>query len=285
VDGVVLEGASAIDESMVSGEPFPVAKTAGDRVIGATLNGTGSFVMRAERVGSETLLARIVRMVAEAQRSRAPIQKLADQVSAWFVPGVILVAALAFGVWALLGPEPRLAYAVVTAVSVLIIACPCALGLATPISIMVAMGRGATAGILFRNAEAIETLRKVDTLVVDKTGTLTEGKPSLSDVLAAPGQDPAAVLRIAAGLEVASEHPLAAAVLAGARARGIEPARVERFESITGQGVKALLEGRVVALGTLSLLESLGASPDAMRDRGNPRGGRTVLFGADGGCL
>ena len=287
VDGVVLEGASAIDESMVSGEAFPVAKTAGDGVIGATLNGTGSFVMRAERVGSETLLARIVRMVAEAQRSRAPIQKLADRVSAWFVPAVILAAALAFAVWALFGPEPRLAYAVVTAVSVLIIACPCALGLATPISIMVAMGRGATAGILFRNAEAIETLRKVDTLVVDKTGTLTEGKPSLTDVLAAPGQDPSAVLRIAAGLEVSSEHPLAAAVLAGAKARGIEPARVEQFESITGQGVKAQLEGRVVGLGTPSLIESLGASPEAMRDSAESlrAEGQTVLFVADGGRL
>ena len=287
VDGVVLEGASAIDESMVSGEPFPVAKRAGDRVIGATLNGTGSFVMRAERVGSDTLLARIVRMVAEAQRSRAPIQKLADRVSAWFVPAVILVAALAFVVWALFGPEPRLAYAVVTAVSVLIIACPCALGLATPISIMVAMGRGATAGILFRNAEAIETLGKVDTLVLDKTGTLTEGKPALTDVLAAPGQDPAAVLRIAAGLELSSEHPLAAAVLAGAKARGIEPAPVVRFESVTGQGVKALLEGRAVALGAPSFLESLGVSTDAMRDRAESlrAEGQTVLFVADGGRL
>ncbi|MGH7682511.1 MAG: copper-translocating P-type ATPase, partial [Candidatus Eiseniibacteriota bacterium] len=284
VDGVVLEGASAVDESMVSGEAFPVAKKAGDRVIGATLNGTGSFVMRAERVGQETLLARIVRMVADAQRSRAPIQKLADQVSAWFVPTVILVAIAAFAIWALFGPEPRLTYAVVTAVSVLIIACPCALGLATPISIMVAMGRGATAGVLFRNAEAIETLQRVDTLVLDKTGTLTEGKPSLTVVEAAPGFESASLLRVAAGLEVSSEHPLAAAILAGSKARGIEPATVEGFQSVTGQGVKGRWDGRDVALGSAPFLQSLGVSTGGMSARADSlRGdGHTVLFVSDG---
>jgi Cu+-exporting ATPase len=284
VDGIVLEGVSAVDESMVSGEPIPVEKRPGDRLVGATINGTGSFVMRAERVGSETLLARIVNMVAEAQRSRAPIQKLADRVSRYFVPAVILVAILTFGVWGILGPEPRMAYALVNAVAVLIIACPCALGLATPISIMVAMGRGATMGILFRNAEAIEILCKVDTLVVDKTGTLTEGKPKLVAVVASDGRSEAEILRIAAGLERASEHPLAAAILAGAAERKVEAAPVQGFESITGQGVKGRIDGRVVALGNRALIETLGID---LRERLDPAeamraDGQTVMFVVDG---
>jgi Cu+-exporting ATPase len=217
VDGVVVQGASAVDESMVSGEPIPVEKRPGDRVIGATVNGTGMLLMRAERVGAETLLAQIVQMVAEAQRSRAPIQKLADVVAAYFVPVVIAVAAITFIVWSLVGPEPRLAHALVNAVAVLIIACPCALGLATPMSIMVATGRGATMGVLFKDAEAIEVLRKVDTLVVDKTGTLTEGKPKLVAVVPADGWDEVTLLRLAGSLERGSEHPLAAAIVAGAR--------------------------------------------------------------------
>ena len=284
VDGVVLEGGSAVDESMVSGEPIPVEKRQGDRLVGATINGTGSLVMRAERVGSETLLARIVQMVAEAQRSRAPIQKVADRVSQYFVPAVILVAIAAFVVWSLLGPEPRMAYALVNAVAVLIIACPCALGLATPISIMVAMGRGATMGILFRNAEAIEILCKVDTLVMDKTGTLTEGKPKLVAVVSADGIDETEVLRLAAGLERGSEHPLAGAILAGAEERKVEPAPAQSFESITGRGVKGHIDGRVVALGNRALVESLGIDlrkwlgrAEAMR-----ADGQTVVFVIDG---
>ena len=284
VDGSVLEGTSTVDESMVSGEAIPVEKGPGDRMIGATVNGTGSLVMRAERVGSETLLARIVQMVAEAQRSRAPIQKLADQVSAWFVPAVLGIAVITFAVWALVGPEPRMAYAIVSAVSVLIIACPCALGLATPLSIMVAMGRGATMGILFRNAEAIETLRKVDTLVVDKTGTLTEGKPKLVSVAATPGFDEPSVLRLAAGLERGSEHPLAAAILAGARERGIEPQEVKDFQSVTGQGVKAGIDGTVVALGNRTLMEALGVDLAGVLDRAEAlrAEGQTVMFVAKG---
>ncbi len=238
VDGVVLEGSSSVDESMVTGEPIPVEKQQGDRVIGATVNGTGSLVMRAEKVGSETLLARIVQMVAEAQRSRAPIQKLADVVAGYFVPAVVVIAIVTFAVWSLVGPAPRMAHALVNAVAVLIIACPCALGLATPMSIMVAMGKGATAGVLFKNAEAIEVLRKVDTLVVDKTGTLTEGKPKLVTVEPAPGQSEAALLRDAASLERGSEHPLAAAIVEGAEERGAAPSKAEGFESVTGKGVK-----------------------------------------------
>ena len=226
VDGVVLEGRSAVDEALVTGEPIPVEKEPGSRVTGGTVNGTGGFVMRADRVGADTLLAQIVRMVGEAQRSRAPIQRLADQVSAWFVPAVVAVAALTALAWGLFGPEPRLAYALVNAVAVLIIACPCALGLATPMSIMVATGRGALAGVLIKHAEALETLEKVDTLLVDKTGTLTEGKPRLVSVVAAR-RDVAvtrSILALAAGLERGSEHPLAAAILAGAAARGVAPA-------------------------------------------------------------
>jgi Cu+-exporting ATPase len=287
VDGVVLEGTSAVDESMVTGEPMPVEKRAGDAVIGATVNATGSFIMRADTVGSGTLLARIVAMVAQAQRSRAPIQKLADVVSGYFVPAVVAVAALTAIVWAAVGPEPRTAHAIVNAVAVLIIACPCALGLATPMSIMVAMGRGAAAGVLFKNAEAIEVLRSVDTLVVDKTGTLTLGKPALASVVPAPGWDEAGLLRAAASLEQGSEHPLAAAIVEGARARGIALTRAESFESRTGKGVVGRVEGRTVALGNVTLLADLGVvateaweKADALR-----RDGQTAMFVAVDGAL
>jgi len=280
VDGVVLEGVSPVDESMVTGEPIPVEKRTGDRVTGATVNGTGALVMRAERVGSETLLARIVQMVAEAQRSRAPIQKLADRVAGWFVPAVVGIAAVTFIVWGLFGPEPRMAHALISAVAVLIIACPCALGLATPMSIMVAAGKGATMGVLFRNAEAIEVMRKVDTLVVDKTGTLTEGKPKLITVAPTKGWDETGLLRLAAGLERGSEHPLAAAIVAGARERGVEIANAASFESLTGKGVKGRVDGSEVALGNRKLLDDLGVDPgdlavkaDALR-----QDGQTVMF-------
>ena len=260
VDGVVLDGSSFLDESMISGEPVPVEKKPGDRVIGATLNGLGSFLMRAERVGRDTLLAQIVRMVSEAQRSRAPIQRLADVVAGYFVPAVVLAAAIAFAAWATFGPEPRLAYALLSAVAVLIIACPCALGLATPMSIMVGTGRGATAGVLVRNAEALELLAKVDTLVVDKTGTLTEGKPRLVSVVPAGELDERELLRLAASVERASEHPLARAIVEGAEARGIEPAEARDFQSIPGQGAIGRVDGRTVAIGNPKLLES-GATP------------------------
>ncbi|HET8624267.1 MAG TPA: copper-translocating P-type ATPase [Gemmatimonadales bacterium] len=258
VDGVVLEGTSSVDESMVTGEPIPVEKQPGDKVVGATVNGTGSLVMRAEKVGAETLLSRIVAMVAEAQRSRAPIQKLADVVSGYFVPIVVVIAGITFVVWSLIGPEPRMAHALINAVAVLIIACPCALGLATPMSIMVATGRGATMGVLFRNAEAIEVLRKVDTLVVDKTGTLTEGKPRLVTVLPSELLDDAALLRLAASLERGSEHPLAAAIVTGAEGRNVQLVQVEGFESITGKGVRGTVERRGVALGNRALMADLG---------------------------
>jgi Cu+-exporting ATPase len=280
VDGVILEGSGGIDESMVTGEPIPVAKGPGDEVIGSTVNGTGALIMEARRVGSETLLSRIVAMVAEAQRSRAPIQKLADRVAGYFVPIVVGVAVLSFVVWAWLGPPPQLAHALLAAVAVLIIACPCALGLATPISIMVATGRGATMGILFRNAEAIELFRKVDTLVVDKTGTLTEGKPRLVDVQGQGGADPDEVLRLAAGLERGSEHPLAEAIVAGAVERGIGVAPATEFESVTGKGVRGRVDGSSVALGNAAFfrelgidLESLAASAEEAR-----RDGRTAVF-------
>ena len=285
VDGVVVEGSSSVDESMVTGEPIPVEKRAGDRVIGATVNGTGSVVMEAERVGSETLLAQIVQMVAEAQRSRAPIQKLADVVAGYFVPGVILIAIITFIVWALVGPEPRLAYAMINAVAVLIIACPCALGLATPMSIMVATGKGAQIGVLFRNAEAIEVLREIDTLVVDKTGTLTEGKPKLVTVAPAAGSNEQELLRFAASLERASEHPLAAAIVAGAAERGLELAKAESFESITGKGVKGQIDGRSVSLGNLALLEELGIDSGELAAQAEKfrADGQTVMFvGLDG---
>ena len=281
VDGTVIEGASAVDESMVTGEPIPVEKHSGDNVIGATINGTGSFVMRAERVGAETLLAQIVQMVAEAQRSRAPIQKLADVVAGYFVPVVIGVAVIAFVIWATVGPEPRLAHGLINAVAVLIIACPCALGLATPMSIMVAMGKGATAGVLFKNAEAIEVLRKVDTLVVDKTGTLTEGKPKLISVVSIAGNlDEENLLRFAASLERASEHPLAAAIVGGAEERGIKLEKVASFDSITGKGVRGNVDGRAVALGNRALLEELGIDSGDLTAKAEAlqSDGQTVMF-------
>jgi Cu+-exporting ATPase len=280
VDGVVVEGTTNIDESMVTGEPLPVEKTSGDRVIGATVNTTGSVLIKAERVGADTLLAQIVNMVAQAQRSRAPIQKLADRVSAWFVPTVIAAALLTFAVWALAGPEPRLAFAIVNAVAVLIIACPCALGLATPMSIMVAAGKGATAGVLFRNAEAIEVLRTVDTLVVDKTGTLTLGKPELASVVAVNGFDENELLRLAASVERASEHPLAAAILSGAESRGVTVRAATEFASITGKGVRGVVDGKRVALGNRAMLEELRVdAPELMTRAEQLRGdGQTVMF-------
>jgi Cu+-exporting ATPase len=280
VDGTVADGTSHVDESMVTGEPLPVEKRAGARVIGATVNGTGSLLMVAEKVGSETLLAQIVRMVAEAQRSRAPIQKLADVVSGYFVPAVVIVAVLTFAVWNLLGPEPRLAHAMINAVAVLIIACPCALGLATPVSIMVGTGRGALMGVLFKNAEALEVMRKVDTLVVDKTGTLTEGHPELVSVTPAAGFDEAEVVRLAASIEQASEHPLAAAIVRGADKRTLERRPAEDFQSVTGKGVTGVVGGRRIALGNVQLLQDLGidagelpAQADALRAEG-----QTVMF-------
>ena len=280
VDGVVLEGSSSVDESMITGEPIPVEKRAGDRVTGATVNGTGSLVMRAERVGADTLLAQIVHMVSEAQRSRAPIQKLADVVAGYFVPTVVGIAILTFVVWAVAGPSPRMAHALINAVAVLIIACPCALGLATPMSIMVAMGKGATVGVLFKNAEAIEFMRKVDTLVVDKTGTLTEGKPKLVSVQPAAGFDETRLLQLAASLERASEHPLAAAIVAGAEARNIQLLSVEAFESVTGKGVKARLDGEVVLLGNRKLMEDAQVKVDPFIEAAESgrSDGQTVMF-------
>jgi Cu+-exporting ATPase len=280
VDGIVLEGGSAVDESMVTGEPIPVEKQAGERVIGATVNGTGSLVMQAERVGSETLLSQIVQMVAEAQRSRAPIQKLADVVSGYFVPIVIVIAIVTFFVWATIGPEPRMAYGIINAVAVLIIACPCALGLATPMSIMVATGKGAHAGVLFRNAEAIEVLREIDTLVVDKTGTLTEGKPKLVTVQPATGFEETTVLQLAASLERGSEHPLAAAIVSGAEERRVVLAKAESFDSVTGKGVKGSVKGRQVALGNRALLDDLGVNAGQLIDRAEQYRveGQTVMF-------
>jgi Cu+-exporting ATPase len=287
VDGSVLEGASAVDESMLTGESMPVEKSPGSRVIGATLNGTGTLIVGAERVGSDTVLARIVSLVAQAQRSRAPIQKLADRVSAWFVPAVILVAVLTFVAWYWIGPEPRLAHAVINAVAVLIIACPCALGLATPMSIMVAVGRGAQLGVLFRDAEAIERLRDVDTLVVDKTGTLTLGKPVLQRVIVADAQRKDEILKLSASLEQASEHPLAAAIVAGAQARGIRPQPVEGFESVTGQGVRGRVDGRAVALGnrTLMVATQVDVSPLQAQADELRADGQTVMYVAENGRL
>jgi Cu+-exporting ATPase len=287
VDGSVTEGRSHVDESMVTGEPMPVAKAVGDRVTGGTVNGAGSFSMRAEQVGADTLLARIVQMVAEAQRSRAPIQRLADAVSAWFVPAVIVIAALAFALWLTLGPEPAFAYALVSAVAVLIIACPCALGLATPMSIMVGTGRGAAAGVLIKNAEALEVLEKVDTIVVDKTGTLTEGKPVLTSVSAADWIEEQQLLRLTASLERGSEHPLAAAIVAAARKRGIELVDATDFHATFGKGVTGRVDGRDVALGNAALLEELGVAHDLLaQDVGALRGrGETVIFAAVDGRL
>jgi Cu+-exporting ATPase len=287
VDGRVVEGTSAVDESMITGEPVPVAKKAGDAVTGATVNGNGALVVEALKVGADTVLAQIVRMVSEAQRSRAPIQRLADKVAAVFVPVVILVAAVTFGIWALVGPEPRLVHALVNAVAVLIIACPCALGLATPMSVMVAMGRGATAGVLFKDAAALERLEKVDTLVVDKTGTLTEGKPRISLVRPAPGLQEDALVRFAACLERGSEHPLAAAVVEAAMERHLQLAPPSEFRAFPGRGAQALVEGHQVAVGSLSLFEanpsSLSSpfSPELLAEADDARAkGQTVLFAA-----
>jgi len=286
VDGIVADGRSSVDESMLTGEPVPVEKVAGDPVTGATLNGAGSLVIEAQRVGRDTVLAQIVGMVAAAQRSRAPIQKLADAVAGWFVPAVIGVAVLAFLAWAAFGPPPSLAYALVSAIAVLVIACPCALGLATPMSIMTATGRGAQAGVLIRDAEALETFARVDTLVVDKTGTLTIGKPTLVAVLPGPGHDEAELLGLAAALERRSEHPLAEAIVRGAEARGVAPAEASDFEALTGKGVRGVVGGRAVALGNAAMLADLGldsgrgADADARRDRGE-----TVMFVVVDGAL
>jgi len=285
VDGEVLEGDSSVDESMVTGEPIPVHKTAGERLIGATVNGTGSLLMQAEKVGADTLLAQIVQMVAEAQRSRAPIQRLVDIVSGYFVPAVVIIAIITFIVWYVWGPEPALAYAVINAVAVLIIACPCALGLATPMSIMVGTGRGAMMGVLFKNAEALEELRKVDTLVVDKTGTLTEGHPELVSVTATEGFAENDIVRLAASIERSSEHPLAAAIVRGAAARGVELAAVEDFQSVTGKGVTGKVDGRSIALGNIKLLEDAGIDPGdlpRLADAGRAEGQTVMLIAVDG---
>jgi Cu+-exporting ATPase len=291
-DGTVIEGGSAVDESMISGEPLPVAKAIGDRVTGATVNGTGGLVVRADRVGSDTLLAQIVRLVGEAQRSRAPIQRLADRVAAWFVPAVVGAAVSAFAAWTLWGPEPRLAYALVSAVAVLIIACPCALGLATPMSVMVAVGRGASAGVLVKDAAALEALGRAGTLLVDKTGTLTEGRPRVTAIRAVPGASEKDVLGLAARLERGSEHPLAAAVVAAAEHHGLALAPVQGFRSVPGKGVVATVEGRTVALGNEALLAELGlaaGSPLEAEAAGLRRAGQTVMFlvvdGQPGGLL
>jgi P-type Cu+ transporter len=280
VDGIVLEGTTSVDESMITGEPIPVEKTKGSKVAGGTVNGTGSFIMQAERVGSDTLLAQIVRMVAEAQRSRAPIQKLADVVAGYFVPAVVLVAVLTFIIWALFGPEPTMAYALVNAVAVLIIACPCALGLATPMSIMVGTGRGATAGVLIKNAEALEVLEKIDTLVVDKTGTLTEGKPRLISVIPVRGQDEVELLLLAASLERGSEHPLAEAIVKGAEERGVKLAETREFRSITGKGVVGSADGKNVALGNAKLLEELNIKAGELWGQSEElrKEGQTVMY-------
>jgi Cu+-exporting ATPase len=275
VDGTVAEGSSAVDESMLTGEPVPVGKKPGDAVIGGTVNTTGSFVMTATKVGSDTVLSRIVALVAEAQRSRAPVQKLADAVAAWFVPAVVLVAVVTFAVWAAFGPSPALAYALVNAVAVLIIACPCALGLATPMAVTVGIGRGATLGVLIRSAEVLELMEKVDTVVVDKTGTLTEGKPRLVAVHPVAGFSEGELLRLAVALEQQSEHPLAAAIVAGARDRGVAPVSVENFESVPGKGVRGRVAGRAVVLGNRAMVD-----PGELVNRAEElrRAGQTVIF-------
>ena len=280
VDGAVLEGRSSVDESMISGEPVPVEKTEGDALTGATINGTGSLVMEATRVGADTMLSQIVEMVSNAQRSRAPIQKYADKVAGFFVPVVILIAILSFIAWAIWGPDPALSYALIAAVAVLIIACPCALGLATPMSIMTATGRGAQAGVLIKNAEALERFEKVDTLIVDKTGTLTEGKPRLVAVLPEPGHDEAEVLRLAASLERGSEHPLAEAIVRGAEERGVDMVNASDFEAVTGKGVTGMVDGRTVALGNLALIRDMGLDGGALAEKANARRdeGETVMF-------
>ena len=285
VDGVITDGRSSLDESMVTGESMPVTKSVGDHVIAGTLNQSGAFVMRAEKVGRETMLSQIVQMVAEAQRSRAPIQRLADQVSGWFVPLVIAVAVAAFAAWSIFGPEPRFAYGLIAAVSVLIIACPCALGLATPMSIMVGVGRGAQAGVLIRNAEALERMEKVDTLVVDKTGTLTEGKPKVVNVVAAEGFDESEILRLAASVEIASEHPLAHAIVTAAKERGIEPARVMGFDSPTGKGAIGIVERKRIALGNARFLTELHiatAALEAAAENFRSEGATSIFIAVDG---
>ncbi|MCZ6918332.1 MAG: heavy metal translocating P-type ATPase [Gemmatimonadetes bacterium] len=280
VDGVVLDGESAVDESMITGEPIPVAKISGDPLIGATVNGTGTLVMRAERVGADTLLSQIVRMVAEAQRSRAPIQKLADVVAGYFVPAVVLTAVITFVIWGLVGPEPRMAFGLINAVAVLIVACPCALGLATPMSIMVATGKGASVGVLFRNAEAIEVLRQVDTLVVDKTGTLTVGKPKLVELVAADGWNESELLSLGAAVERGSEHPLAAAILAAAAERAVDVPHAASFTSATGKGVQATVDGRKVALGNRVFMDEIGVDVAAWNEQaeGMRADGQTVMY-------
>ncbi len=280
VDGVVIEGRSSVDESMISGEPVPVEKVAGDSVTGATINGTGSLVMEATRVGSETMLSQIVEMVSNAQRSRAPIQKYADKVAGFFVPVVIGIAVLAFVAWAIWSPAPALSYALIAAVAVLIIACPCALGLATPMSIMTATGRGAQAGVLIKNAEALERFEKIDTLMIDKTGTLTEGKPKLVAVMPEPGHDEGEVLRLAATLERGSEHPLAEAIVRGAEERGVAMDEASDFEAITGKGVRGTVDGKAVALGNIALVRDLGLEGAGLADKANARRdeGETVMF-------
>ena len=280
VDGVVLEGRSSVDESMISGEPVPVEKVAGEPVTGATINGTGSLVIEATRIGADTMLSQIVQMVANAQRSRAPIQKYADQVAGMFVPVVIAIAIASFIIWSIWGPDPAMAYGLVSAVAVLIIACPCALGLATPMSIMTATGTGAQMGVLIKNAESLERFEKVDTLIVDKTGTLTEGKPKLVAVMPEDGHDEAEVLRLAASLERGSEHPLAEAIVRGAEERGIEFAKAEDFEAVTGKGVKGIVDGKSVALGNAALIKDLGLDSGPLVDTANARRdeGETVMF-------
>ncbi|MDE2006439.1 MAG: heavy metal translocating P-type ATPase [Rhodospirillales bacterium] len=287
VDGTVVEGSGAVDESMVTGESMPVAKEPGDALIGGTVNGTGALLMRAEKVGAETMLARIVAMVAEAQRSRAPIQRLADLVASWFVPAVVAVAALSFVLWAIWGPAPALAYGLLAAVAVLIVACPCALGLATPMSVQVGIGKGAGVGVLIRSAEALERMEQVDTLVLDKTGTLTEGKPRLTRIVAAPGFEDSGLLRLAASLERASEHPLAAAILRAAKERAIALAEPEGFESLTGQGVRGKIDGHRVALGTARLMQAEQAVPGALGEQAATlrEEGATALFVAVDGAV
>jgi Cu+-exporting ATPase len=285
VDGIVEDGRSSLDESMVTGESMPVTKAKDDKVIGGTLNQTGALIITADKVGRDTMLARIVQMVAEAQRSRAPIQRMADQVSGWFVPAVILVAILAFAGWSIWGPEPRFAYGLVAAVAVLIIACPCALGLATPMSIMVGVGRGASMGVLIKNAEALEHMEKVDTLVVDKTGTLTEGRPAVTEILSASGFEDAEILRLAASVERASEHPLALAIVEAAKERDIAPAEVSDFDSPTGRGALGVVDGRRIILGNARFLADEGIAAEALAAQADTlrRDGATAIFiGVDG---
>lgn len=288
VDGEVTEGSSAVDESMLTGEPLPVSKRAGDKLIGATLNTSGALVMRSERVGAQTMLSQIVQMVAQAQRSKAPMQRMADQVAGWFVMAVVAIAVLTFLVWGFFGPEPSWVYGLINAVAVLIIACPCALGLATPMSIMVATGRAATQGVLFRDAAAIEHLRKVDTLIVDKTGTLTEGKPTFDRVVAVPGAQPDDVLRLAASLDQGSEHPLADAIVRAARERGLALAKPEGFESSSGIGVRGTVEGRALALGNTALMRQIGVAVDALVPQAEAlraEGASVMHLAADGRLL